>query len=221
VSPAESPLSAILNRASAVLFDFDGPLCDVFAGEPSANVARSLERLVGPVDADDPLAVLRVAAQRPGVDVQEVDDQLIAAEVTAIASSIANEDGLATLKLCLRSGRGICIVSNNSEQSIQAFMTEHKLSDADVRVIGRPYGRPDLMKPNSWTLERALSTLNTLSERSAFIGDSLSDIEAAQAAHVPCIALANKPGKQMLFRAAGAVVIDSMLEIAAALGGSP
>jgi phosphoglycolate phosphatase-like HAD superfamily hydrolase len=217
VSSTDSSLSAVLNRASAVLFDFDGPLCDVFAGEPSANVARSLEHLAGPAGTDDPLEVLRLAAQRPGVDVREVDDQLIAAEVGAIASSIANENGLRALTLCLKSGRAVGIVSNNSERAIRAFIADHELDETSVLIVGRPYGRPDLMKPNPWAINRALITLRTPAERSVFIGDSLSDIEAARAARTSCVALANKPGKRAGFQATRAVVIDEMSDITAAL----
>jgi phosphoglycolate phosphatase len=217
VSSAESALSTILNGATAVLFDFDGPLCDVFAGESSANVARSLERLVGPADTDDPLEVLRLAAQRPGVDVREVDDLLIAEEVRAIASSIANEDGLAALGSFIRNGRYVGIVSNNSERAIQVFLAQHELDNTGLLVVGRPYGRPDLMKPNPWALRHALAHLATAAERSVFIGDSLSDIEAARAARTLCIALANKPGKRAKFDVPGVSVVDSMAEIQTAL----
>jgi phosphoglycolate phosphatase len=217
VNSTESPLSAILKDANAVLFDFDGPLCDVFAGEPSANVARSLERLVGPADTDDPLEVLRRAAQRPGVDVREVDDRLIAAEVRAIASSITNEDGLAALRSCMRGGRSVGIVSNNSGQAIQAFLAKQELSNSGVLVVGRPYGRPDLMKPNPRMLHLALARLTVSPERSVFIGDSQSDIEAARAAHTSCVSLANKPGKRVKFEESGVLVVDSMAEIGAVL----
>jgi phosphoglycolate phosphatase len=217
VSSTEPPLNAILKRAEAVLFDFDGPLCDVFAGEPSPNVARSLERLVGPTDTDDPLEVLRLAVQRPGVDVREVDDLLIAAEVRAIASSIANEDGLAALGSFIRIGKCVGIVSNNSERAIQVFLAQHGLDNTGLLVVGRPYGRPELMKPNPWALMHALARLATAAERSVFIGDSLSDIEAAQAARTLCIALANKPGKRAKFDVPGVSVVDHMAEIETAL----
>lgn len=51
-----------------------------------------------------------------------------------------------------------------------------------------------------------------------FIGDASRDVEAGDAAGVPTIGYANKPGKDAKLAAAGAVVIvDSMQLIADAL----
>ena len=210
-------LGSVLSHADAVLFDFDGPLCDVFAGMPSDSVARSLEELTGPTGTDDPLEVLRIASKRPDVDVRLVDDQLIAAEIQAVASSVANADGVAALKSCIRLGRQVGIVSNNSERAIRAFLAAHELSDSGFLVVGRAYGRPDLMKPSPWGLRRSLAELAASAERSVFIGDSFSDIEAARVIGTQCIALANKPGKRARFEAARAVVIENMSEVSALL----
>jgi phosphoglycolate phosphatase-like HAD superfamily hydrolase len=217
VSADRPGLAAVLGHADTVLFDFDGPLCDVFAGLPSSAVAKSLERLTGPTSANDPLEVLRIASNRPDVDVQSIDDQLIAAEVLAVSSSVPNLDGVTALRSCIRLGRQVGIVSNNSEQAIHAFLAAHELDDLGVLVVGRAYGRPELMKPNPWALTRALMKLSASVERSVFIGDSLSDIEAAAAINTQCIALANKPGKRARFEATGAIVVDRIAELSAAL----
>jgi phosphoglycolate phosphatase len=51
-----------------------------------------------------------------------------------------------------------------------------------------------------------------------FIGDSVTDIEAGQAASTPTIGYANKPGKHQRLTAAGAdAVIDTMRSLAQAL----
>ncbi len=52
----------------------------------------------------------------------------------------------------------------------------------------------------------------------SFVGDSLTDVKAAQAAQVPCIGYANKPHKAQVLADAGAdALILSMHEPAAAL----
>ena len=102
MSIAHDGVRAMFDQADAVLFDLDGPLCDVFAGLPSAGVARTLEKVLGrPVHTNDPLEVLRVSTGSPQEIVRAVEDALISAEVEAIARSSANADGVATLRRCI------------------------------------------------------------------------------------------------------------------------
>jgi phosphoglycolate phosphatase-like HAD superfamily hydrolase len=55
-------LEQVLTSVDAVLFDFDGPLCDVFAGFPAWQVAQQLQEMIGTqYDTDDPLEILRRA----------------------------------------------------------------------------------------------------------------------------------------------------------------
>ena len=52
-------LRSIMRNAELTLLDFDGPLCDVFAGLPAPKVARQLEKIAGVSFAtDDPLDVV-------------------------------------------------------------------------------------------------------------------------------------------------------------------
>jgi len=129
---------------------------------------------------------------------------------------VANADGLAAMRSCVRLGRNVGIVSNNSEQVIRAFLAAHDLIDLNILVVGRKYGHPDLMKPNPWALHRAFAGLATSADRSVFIGDSVSDVEAARATHL-CMALANKPGKRAKFEGSGVVRIAAMTEVSTVL----
>ncbi|MFD1047873.1 hypothetical protein ACFQ1S_21190 [Kibdelosporangium lantanae] len=53
-------LADVLRSVDAVLFDFDGPLCDVFANYPAPGVAQHLKNIAKTDYAtDDPLEVLR------------------------------------------------------------------------------------------------------------------------------------------------------------------
>jgi phosphoglycolate phosphatase len=76
------------------------------------------------------------------------------------------------------------------------------------------------MKPNPWPLRQALDELGYLPERVVFIGDSMTDIEVANIVGMPCVAYANKPAKRARFTGAGALVIDSMSELAVTVRSS-
>jgi HAD superfamily hydrolase (TIGR01549 family) len=219
MTPAPATLATALAHADAVLFDFDGPLCDVFAGVPADRVARTLERAAGePLISDDPLVVLRTVYDRSRTKARTVEDLLIHAEVEAVSASTANREGLDALIACIETGRKVGIVSNNSEPAIREFLARYEVVSVDV-LVGRPYGRPDLMKPDPWPLRRAVSQLGEGAGGAAFIGDSLTDIEVAHIVGMPCVALANKAGKRARFLPTGAVVIDSMAELAQYLRG--
>lgn len=213
-------LAEILTRARAVMFDFDGPLCDVFAGLPAPAIAAELNQLLAnPVATDDPLAVLQGAAKESARTVDIVDEKLRQAERVAIEVATGNRDGLAALRACRQAGHRIGIISNNDETAIRTFMARSETPDIDL-VIGRADGRPDLMKPHPWSLREALARLGYAPAEAVFVGDSDTDIEVSQLVGTVCIALANKPGKRSRFESAGAYVVDSMAEVTDAITGA-
>lgn len=214
-------IAEVLSNASAVIFDFDGPLCDVFAGYPASEVARSLERLLGaPVASDDPLEVLRESGAHSSDKLWEIERALIDAELKAVACSQATPGGSEAVRACVASGRKAAVVSNNSADSVSAFLRNLRLID-DIRpVVGRHPARPDLMKPHPWPMRRALDTLGISASKVAFVGDTITDLEVAAIVGTPCLAYANKPGKREKFEQAGAaVVFTDMRELASALRG--
>jgi phosphoglycolate phosphatase len=204
----------VIRQSSAVLFDFDGPLCDVFAGLPAPIVARRIEELSGcRFDTDDPLTVLRLVSQKCPARAAAVEDALISAEVEAVQSSLPEQAGVRALRALAHARRKVGIVTNNSPESVGEFLVQHALVEAVPTVVGRPYRHPHLMKPDPWSVRRAVQELDSLPSETVLIGDSLTDIEASREAGVKCIAFANKSQKVALFRATGAVVIDAMDEI--------
>ncbi len=109
------------------------------------------------------------------------------------------------------------IVSNNAGAAVERFLARVGLAGQVWPVIGRAYRMPYRMKPHPWPLTTALDALAVRPEAAVFIGDSETDIQVSQNCGVPCIAYANKNGKRERFEAAGAVVVDSMWEIHAAI----
>jgi phosphoglycolate phosphatase-like HAD superfamily hydrolase len=207
-----------LGSTELVLFDFDGPLCDVFAGHPAPQVAHDLKLLAGDAsDAKDPLMVLHQAARRGISSALDIEDALVAAEVRAVSCSTPTADGLESLRRCLDRGLRVGIVSNNSEDAVTTFLKMHGLAEEVSPVVGREYRHPELMKPNPWPMRKALTVAGVSVAASIFVGDSLSDIEVAHAVSMRCVAYANQPDKRAPFEAAGAATISSMRELVLAL----
>ena len=201
-----------------MLFDFDGPLCDVFSGLPAKTIARRLEPLIGQhVDTDDPLEILRYSESLDNKTVITVEHALIAAELEAVNIADPTPGGQESLRTCHDAGLKVGVVSNNSKEAVLAFLQRVNLDAITHPVIGRTFAKPTLMKPHPWPLELALSKLQIPPHEALFVGDSLTDIEVSQYVGVPCIAYADKPGKRTDFSKTTATILDSMWELKVAM----
>lgn len=211
-------LRETLASAKLILFDFDGPICDVFVGLPAASVARRLEKILGePVESDDPLRVLQESARFGVGVVQAVEYELVRAELEAIGSAVPTPGGVESMRAALEVGKRVGVLSNNSPKAIGRFLLSIGLMIDVTPVVGRAYGRPELMKPHRYPLQQALMSARVRPDDVIFIGDSMTDIEVALAGGVVPVALANKLGKRELFEAKSPFVVDDMLSIMAGL----
>jgi phosphoglycolate phosphatase-like HAD superfamily hydrolase len=112
----------------------------------------------------------------------------------------------------------IAIVSNNSGEAIQRYLTEHKLAEHVALVVGRPQGESSRMKPHPASILAALGSLDVRPDAAALVGDSVTDIEAAKQAGVSSIGFAKTPRRGGELAAARAdVIIERMSELANAL----
>ncbi|WP_371791516.1 HAD family hydrolase [Streptomyces sp. NBC_01471] len=224
-----SALSEVLEATRAVLFDFDGPICDVFAGSPAPDVARHLAETLAEYDAalgtkahgtDDPMEILRLAPQGGEPSLRVIEEELTKAEVTAVRLAGPPIPGaVAALEAARSSGRKVAIVSNNSTACVRAFLMLHGLRHLVDTVVGRAPYWPDAMKPDPHSLLMAASQLETRPRDCTLIGDSVTDVEATKATGGRSIGFANKPGKDRALADAGAdVVVTTMATVAEALG---
>lgn len=210
----------IFAAADAVLLDFDGPVTPLIpapANLEAANAARAplLARGINLGDnirtTSDHLAVLRWTARHAPEALPEVEALCDDAEKAAAATAVPTEGAHDLVRGCHQSNKPIVIVSNNAETAIRAYLERWSLGPYLVTVIGRPRHRPDLMKPNTHTVDAALRLLKTEPRRTLFVGDSVSDVEVSQAAGVRCIGYAKTPRRGKELRIAGAdAVITSM-----------
>ena len=222
-TPAASDLDTILARTRHLLLDFDGPICSVFAGLPSATIAARLRKLLGDpaqlpdqiARTEDPFAVFAHAAtisEDLAARVEaEMTDQELAAVPTAAPTPYVHE----VVTACQNSGRSIAVVSNNSARTVHAYLTRHGLDDRISLVIARTTHNAALLKPSPHLITQAVDALAAEPGACTLVGDSVTDIQAARLASVHSIGYANEPGKRKGFIAARAdAVISSLAELA-------
>ena len=221
-------LTRLLAEVDAILLDFDGPVCSIFAGYPAPKVAAELVDMLqrhgvavppGLATEPDPLEVLHWAGTGgdPAVT-RMVEDVLCAAELRAGESAAPTAYGREMIVAAGQAGLPVVVVSNNSAGAVTAYLSAHRLASYVSAVVGRAYAEPGRIKPNPEPILQAVHALGLSPDRTVLVGDSLSDIEGSRAAGVRTIGYANRPAKAEVFRQARAdVVIDSMGAIARAL----
>jgi beta-phosphoglucomutase-like phosphatase (HAD superfamily) len=217
-------LSSMTREVDAVLFDFDGPICSVFAGYPAPAIAQELrdlilsERVALPesmLRSRNPLKLLQwTAASHPSL-IGKVEKALRAAEERAVESAQPTKYGHESIIAVTRSGRRAGVVSNNSEPAVRAYLVIHGLTRYVNAVVGRPYARPDLMKPHPGPVLDAAHSIGIPPDRCVLVGDSPADVGAARQAGVPIIAYAKSDTHRQALENAGAeLVIDTMRDVA-------
>ncbi|GAB2999798.1 HAD family hydrolase [Saccharothrix stipae] len=214
------PHRTVLDHAKAVLFDFDGPICSVFAGYPADRIASDLITLLrqrGAIfspaidDETDPMDVLRWTGIHQRDSVLDVENHLVEAEGQAVESAEPTPFAVQVMRSIVDSGRPVAVVSNNSALAIQKYLNRHDLRNIISFVSGRVHANPALMKPDPSSLELAADRLGVSIADTVLIGDTITDIAASHAAGAKSIGYANKPGKRARLSQAGAdAVIDSM-----------
>lgn len=210
--------SQLIEQSPTVLLDFDGPICAVFAGYSASSCsaamlgrAAELGVKLYPADPIDPISVLRSLVGQASVIVREVESTFVGEEIRALQltkPSTAIPDLLHKLQTA---GHRLAIVTNNSGPAVNTFIHQHNLADSVPTIVGRDEHDMRLLKPSPHLLVKALKLLGTAPSQAVFVGDSVSDIEAARAASVRSIGYANKPTKANRLRLSGAdAIITSM-----------
>ncbi|MGW7362608.1 HAD family hydrolase [Streptomyces sp. NPDC054841] len=211
--------------AEHVLFDFDGPICRLFAGHRDHDVA---ERLVEWLEkrgshvllteeeraSADPHAVLRAVSRlQPGSELVEgLEEKLTLEELHATASAWPTAYADPLIRTWSAVGVGLAIATNNSPKVAEEYLTRRGLHGCFARHI---HGRTtDLgrLKPDPDCVLRALASLDADPATSLMIGDTPADLHAARAAGVGFLGYAHGAHRADRLRAAGATVVLESLE---------
>ena len=218
-------LRELITRAQVVLWDFDGPICRLFAGYKAEWVAgelvewlegRGLHGLLTNTERRslDSQVVLRAVDRRhPGSDlVAELEERLTQEEVKAAASAMPTAYADPLIRTWRAAGSRLAITTNNSPRAVRAYLASRGLVTCFAPHI---YGRTQnlhRLKPDPHCLNRALSAMGAAPAAALMIGDSPSDFDAARGAGVPFLGYARNEGKAKLLRAGGAAHVVGSLE---------
>lgn len=214
-------LNARLSKTRALLLDFDGPICSVFAGFPAQIVADQLREVLADggyrelpvevVDSEDPFDVLTFAESLGQNEVRYVEAALRAHEIEAVSSAVPTDGAHEAIYRWNQTGRPLAIVSNNSSTAVSAYLQKHQLTQFVSNISARSEASIALLKPAPYLLTQATSALNVEPSDAAIVGDSITDIEAAFNADVHSIGYANKPGKfESLLRSGAEIIVDKI-----------
>ncbi|WP_166802841.1 HAD family hydrolase [Streptomyces sp. ICN441] len=219
---ATGKLRHVLDQAESVLLDFDGPICRVFSAVPAAEVAERLRRTYAETygaaaqlaRGDDPLEVVRQGSIQGVPHIEALETMLTDLELTAVELAEPTTHAEEAIEALLKNGHHLAAVSNNSTAAVRRYLELRGIEAHVSPVIGREGTRVPLMKPSPAMVSMALQAHGVPPENAVFVGDSVTDIEAARAAGTMSIGYANKPGKaERLGQAGATVVIEDMAEL--------
>ncbi|MFG3047354.1 HAD family hydrolase [Streptomyces sp. NPDC048241] len=211
--------------ARVVLWDFDGPICRLFARHRAERVAaglvewlagRGLPGLLSEDERDtlDPQVVLRAVDRRhPGSDlVAELEERLTQDELLAAASALPTAYADPLIRTWTAVGSRLAVTTNNSPRVVRAYLAGRGLTGCFAPHI---YGRTAELrhlKPDPHCLQRALAALGAAPGSALMIGDSPSDLVAADRAGVRFLGYAGGEQRAKQLRASGAETVLTSLE---------
>ncbi|MGO9298126.1 MAG: HAD family hydrolase [Streptosporangiaceae bacterium] len=224
-------LATVIAGCRHLLLDFDGPVCQVYAGIPAPVIAarfRDTLRTAGislPATTEplgDPLEVFRIVADLGDEIAERAQRELTSLEVQAVATAAPTPGAAELITTARQTGRTVSIVSNNSSRAIRAYLDRQDLTGDIGLIVARNESDPRLMKPSPYMVRAAVGILDAENHECAFIGDSDTDVIAALLAGVPVIGYANRPAKaEALTHARAAAVTTDLAEITTAIRQTP
>ena len=157
-TPDETTLDQVIARTRHLLLDFDGPICDIFAGLPDHTVADRLRELITsqgiaiPEDVAatrDPIAVFIYSATITPDLAARVEAEMTEQEIAAVPVARPTAYVHDVVTSCRDSGRTVAVVSNNSDRAVRSYLQFHGLDDRVDLVVARTGSDPALLNPAS------------------------------------------------------------------------
>lgn len=214
--------AAWLGTARGVVFDFDGPVCSLFAGFPAAEVASVLagelaellsgSGLPGPAPGSDPHALLvETDAALPRTDpgtphriVRALEARLGELEAEAAVTAEPTPGLFELVELLRDRGLLLAVASNNGLRAVRTHLDKQDLARSFTGpLVGRDPD-PRRMKPAPSALERVVRESAVRTEEWVFVGDSLADLGAARSAGMRFVGYTSLLARRDVLRRAGA-----------------
>lgn len=198
-----------------VLWDLDGPICQLFAGHSAATIARELVSSLGsdeqfkllPMEerlSKDPHGML-VAINRRHPDSDQLvklEEWLTGEELKAVDSAIETPHAEDVIQAWAGQGVRLAVSTNNSARAATAYLAAKELDGFFPHVHGRTRDL-HLMKPHPHSLMLGLGAMGADPSEALMLGDAPTDYEAARTAGVPFLGYACDPRKVRAFRRVG------------------
>ncbi|MFJ9892511.1 HAD family hydrolase [Streptomyces sp. NPDC091280] len=221
-TPATEPETAsaddlrkLISPVRYVLWDLDGPICQLFAGYSAPKIAN---RLVSSLEQDkqlellpmaerlrkDPHAMLAGIGQRhPDTDqVVKLEEWLTGEELKAVGSARDTPHAEDVIRAWAGLGVQLAVSTNNSARAATAYLAAKGLDGFFPHVYGRTRDL-HLMKPDPHSLLLALDAMDAEPSEALMLGDAPTDYEAARTAGIPFLGYACDLPKVRAFRRAG------------------
>lgn len=208
----------LVQSREVVLFDFDGPICRLFSGISDREAADALRsELNGPLpvavqQTSDPFDVLKFAVGVDRAAGARVEQRFREIEREAVQIAAPTIESARTIRQLRTLGHRLAVVSNNSSSAIDLYLAEAGLLACFEGVYGRDCSEVSRLKPSPYLLHRAVVGLRTAASKCVFVGDSVTDMEAAQAAGIAAVGFVNRPTKAVSLATAGASVLISRMD---------
>ncbi|AMW11319.1 HAD family hydrolase [Streptomyces qaidamensis] len=232
---ADDALVRLLAPTRAVLFDFDGPVCDLFGGESTRAVAQEVKRAAqrhwGTLDpdvsaCDDSHGILlrlrdmydrRSSRPRSRRPLELAEDIVTGQEARAVAGATPTPHVEALVDALSDLGMRLVMVSNNAEEPIRTYLKAHGLDTKFERIFGRDREDARRMKPDPHCIKRAREHLELPMASCLMVGDQLTDLKAARSAGACFLGYTRHEGRAEDMRQSGAdFVVSSHLTVLAA-----
>ncbi|WP_349017309.1 HAD family hydrolase [Streptomyces solicavernae] len=218
-------LREVITRAECVLFDFDGPICRLYANHDAQTVVDNLvawltdQGAAGLLTADerdsaDPHAVLRaVHRARPGSSLEaDLEARLTEEELHAAARAFPTPYVDRLIRTWNASGARLAVATNNAPEAARHYVHGRGVADCfGPHIHGRRTEHVHALKPDPDCLHRALGSLGAHPSRTLMIGDTPADYLAARDAGVAFLGYGQDELRRKKLRSAGAEhVVDSL-----------
>lgn len=220
-------LDAMLSSARCLIFDFDGPICDLSGAMPTDALERLrgiviTERAEAPADSADPFDLLASMAGHSPTLGAVLDAELTSIELGAVAQATVPGYVHEALAACRDSGRTSAVIGRQAADAVRTYLAKHGLSDQTACVIAPGSYPPGHLQTMTHLLEDAIGALEATPAECAFITGSPAGIDAAHGVGVQPIGYARTPSDREHLADAGATcIIPSLADLTLRLRARP
>ena len=221
-------LDDILSQTHHLLLDFDGPVCDLWAGHPSALAADQLRKLLTDENLQlpdtiattpDPIAVLcyaaTISADLAATAETDLTDLELSAVPTAQPAGYAND----VITSARASGRTVTVISSCSARAVNTYLARSSLDGQVGLVVARTTHDPD---PATNLIEHTVTALQGDPAACMLVASSPIIIEAANVAGMHTIGYAPTPSdREHLAETQPSAVMSSLADLVLRLRARP